>query len=52
MRMQPCCAEWSEVAKLTQLYVVMSEVQWLICTGSLRMCSTACAQLHAAGSGT
>ena len=35
-----------EVAKLTLLHVVMSEVQRLICTGSLRMRSTACAQLH------
>ena len=36
-----------EVAKLTQLRVVTSEVQRLICTGSLRMRSTACVQLHA-----
>ena len=36
-----------EVAKLTQLRMVTSEVQRLICTGSLRMRSTACVQLHA-----
>ena len=30
------------VAKLTQLHVVTSEVQRLICTGSLRMRTTAC----------
>ena len=35
-----------EVAKLTLLHVVTSEVQRLICTASLRMRSTACAQLH------
>ena len=40
-----------EVAKLTQHHVVTSEVQRLICTGSLHMCSTACAQLHAAENG-
>ena len=39
-----------EVAKLTQLHVVTSEVQRLICTGSLRMRTTACAQMHAAES--
>ena len=50
-----CAAFWHtnlEVAKLTQLHVVTSEVQRLICTGSLRMRTTACAQLHAAESGT
>ena len=37
---------WWVVTKLTQLHVVTSEVQRLICTGSLRMRSTAYAQLH------
>ena len=43
---------YREVTKLTQLHVVTSEVQRLIFTGSLRMHSTACAQLHAAESST